>query len=385
MAEGADDDDKTEEPTQRKLDEARKHGDIIYSTEVGAALSLLAATGVLAYLSGPIASGVAHGFINFIAAPEQFSTDPGALQHIAAAIGLKILSVIGLASLGFSLAAIAARYVQDRPTFTAERLQPKLDKIDPLKGFGRVFGEQAGAMFLKSLAKFGVVAGAMAYALWPHNSELENLSLLDPAALLPLVKDKAVALMIALTSAAALLAGMDYIFTRQSYMKRQRMSHREIKEEHRQQEGDPMVKAKLRQIRMEKAKQRMMANVPKASVVITNPTHYAVALRYEQGETDAPICLAKGVDDVALRIRELANQNEIPIIEDPPLARALYASADLDEAIPREHYEAVAKIIGIVMRLARRRGARPAAPRVNLPGATGAGRPIGPGGPRTEL
>jgi flagellar biosynthetic protein FlhB len=199
------------------------------------------------------------------------------------------------------------------------------------------------------------------------------------------VKDKAVALMIALTSAAALLAGMDYIFTRQSYMKRQRMSHREIKEEHRQQEGDPMVKAKLRQIRMEKAKQRMMANVPKASVVITNPTHYAVALRYEQGETDAPICLAKGVDDVALRIRELANQNEIPIIEDPPLARALYASADLDEAIPREHYEAVAKIIGIVMRLARRRGARPAAPRVNLPGATGAGRPIGPGGPRTEL
>ena len=388
MAEGQDDDDKTEEPSERKLEQARKQGDIIYSTEVGAALSLLAATGVLAYLSGPIASQVAHGFINFLAAPEQFSTDPVALQQIAMAVAVKLLGVLGLASIGFALAALAARYVQDRPTFTGERLSPKLDKLDPIKGFGRVFGKQAGAMFLKSLAKFGIVAGAMCYALWPHDSQLENLSLIDPAALLPMVKEKAVALMIALTSAAALLAGIDYIFTRQSYMKRQRMTRQEMKEEHRQSEGDPMVKAKLRQIRMEKAKQRMMANVPKASVVITNPTHYAVALRYEQGETAAPICLAKGVDDVALRIRELANENEIPIIEDPPLARALYAAADLDEPIPREHYEAVAKIIGIVMRLARKRGSRSAPPprsatQVNIPG--GANRPIGPGGPRTEL
>jgi flagellar biosynthetic protein FlhB len=126
-----------------------------------------------------------------------------------------------------------------------------------------------------------------------------------------------------------------------------------------------MVKAKLRQIRVERSRRRMIQNVPNASVVITNPTHYAIALRYEAGETAAPICLAKGVDAVAQRIREVATAHDIPIVEDPPLARALFASADIDEPIPREHYEAVAKVIGFVMRLARRRGAR-RSPRVNL-------------------
>jgi flagellar biosynthesis protein FlhB len=183
-----------------------------------------------------------------------------------------------------------------------------------------------------------------------------RISLLDPAALLVFLKDKAVAVMIALASAAALLAAVDYVFTRQSYMERQRMSRREIKEESRQSEGDPMVKAKLRQIRQERSRRRMLAAVPNASVVITNPTHFAVALRYEQGETPAPICLAKGVDAVALKIREAAKKHDIPIVEDPPLARALFAAADLDEPIPREHYDAVAKVIGFVMRLSRRRG-----------------------------
>jgi flagellar biosynthetic protein FlhB len=134
-----------------------------------------------------------------------------------------------------------------------------------------------------------------------------------------------------------------------------RMSRREVKEELRQQDGDPMVKAKLRQIRMERSRKRMIANVPNASVVITNPTHYAVALRYEQGETAAPVCLAMGVDAVAQRIREAAEEHDIPIVEDPPLARALFATADIDQPIPKEHYEAVAKVIGFVMRLARRK------------------------------
>jgi flagellar biosynthesis protein FlhB len=196
------------------------------------------------------------------------------------------------------------------------------------------------------------------WTLWPKDSTLENMSLLDVAALLPYVQDRVVAMLIALTSASALIAVVDYVFTRQSYMKRQRMSPREIKEEHRQQDGDPMVKAKLRQIRMQRSRQRMMQNVPQASVIITNPTHYAVALKYDPISTPAPICLAMGVDAVALRIREVANEHDIPIVEDPPLARALFATAELDQPIPKEHYEAVAKVIGFVMRLARRRGRR---------------------------
>jgi flagellar biosynthetic protein FlhB len=351
----ADDDDKTEEPTPRKLEQAREKGDIIYTPEVGAALSLLAVTGIVAFLSGPLAIAMSRDFIGFLSMPDQFSTDPRALQSIGVSVMLKVALILGMSMLALMVAGIASRYLQDQPTFTAKRLEPKLDKLDPIKGFGRVFGQQAFATFLKSLAKFVVVAAIMAWVMWPHDSSIENMALLDPAALLPFIKDRAVSMLIAFACAAGLIGIVDYVFTRQSYMKRQRMSRREIKDEHRQQEGDPMVKARLRAIRQQKSRQRMMSQVPNASVIITNPTHYAIALRYEQGQDSAPMCLAKGVDDVALKIREVAKEHDVPIIEDPPLARALFATADIDEPIPREHYEAVAKIIGVIMRLAKRR------------------------------
>ncbi len=356
-----DDDEKTEEPSQRKLDEARRKGDIVYSPEVGTALSLLAATIFVAFLAGPMAVALGRGFVGFIAAPDAFAADPDALLSIAWESSLKLALALGGAALLFTVAGLASRYAQDQPTFTGERLNPKIDKLSPVEGFKRVFGKAAFAAFLKTLAKFLIVGAAMVMALWPRDASLERMSLLDPMAILPFVQDKAVTLMIALASAAGLLAAIDYVFTRQSYMQRQKMSRRELKEEARQSEGDPMVKMKLRQIRQERARRRMMANVPQASVVITNPTHYAVALKYEQGVTAAPICLAKGVDAVAARIRETAEAHDIPIIEDPPLARALFASADIDAPIPREHYEAVAKVIGVVMRLAaqRRRGRTP--------------------------
>lgn len=355
---GADDDDKTEEPTPRKLEQAREKGDIIYTPEVGAALSLMAATGIVAFMSGPIVTEMARGFIGFIAMPEQFSVESGSLRAIMTSIILKLGAIFGLTAVALAVAGIAARYVQDRPTFTGEKLQPKIEKLNPVEGFKRVFGEQAFASFVKSLAKLVLVGAVVGWALWPHDAVIENLSMLEPAALLPFIKDKVVALLLAVACAAALLAVVDYVFTRQSYMKRQRMSRREIKDELRQQDGDPMVKAKLRQIRIQRSRQRMMQNVPQASVVITNPTHYAVALRYEPGETAAPVCLAMGVDAVAQRMREVAQEHDIPIVEDPPLARALFATADIDQPIPKEHYEAVAKVIGFVMRLARRRGRR---------------------------
>jgi flagellar biosynthetic protein FlhB len=201
------------------------------------------------------------------------------------------------------------------------------------------------------------VGAALVWALWPHDAAMSLVSDLDPAALLPFARERALSLLLSLASAAALIAAIDYAFTRQSFMRRMRMSRREVKEELRQSEGDPQIRARIRQIRTERARRRVMAAVPKASVVVTNPSHYAVALRYEPDETPAPICVAKGVDDVALRIREIAEEHDVPIVEDPPLARALYASADLEAPIPREHYEAVAKVIGLVMRLAARRRA----------------------------
>jgi flagellar biosynthetic protein FlhB len=355
MAEATEQDDRTEEPTQRKLEEARSKGDIVYTPEVAAALSLFAAAFALAFLSGPAADSLARLFTTFIAAPEGFSADATSLRSLALTIAVRVMGALGLAALALTLAGLAARYVQDRPSFTGERMKPSLDKISPAKGFSRVFGRAAFANFLKGVAKLAVVGAAMVWTLWPHDAVISLLPNLDPAALLPFVRERALNLLLTLASAAALIAAIDYAFTRQSFMRRMRMTRREVKEELRQSEGDPHIRARIRQIRTERARRRMMAAVPKASVVVTNPTHYAVALRYEPDETPAPVCVAKGVDDVALRIRAIAEEHDVPIVEDAPLARALFASADVDEPIPREHYEAVAKIIGLVMRLAARR------------------------------
>jgi flagellar biosynthetic protein FlhB len=286
---GSDDDDKTEEPTPRKLEQAREKGDIVYTPEVGAALTLIAATGVVAFMSGPIVTEMARGFIGFIAMPDQFSAEPGSLRAVMTNIIFKLMAIFGLTALALATAGIAARYVQDRPTFSGEKLTPKLNKLNPVEGFKRVFGKQAFASFVKSLAKLVLVGAVLAWVLWPNDAQLENISMLEPAALLPFIKDRVVSMLIALASAAALLAAVDYVFTRQSYMKRMRMSRREIKDEMRQSDGDPMVKAKLRQVRMERSRRRRLANVPQASDIITNPTLYALALKNDPLESPAPI------------------------------------------------------------------------------------------------
>jgi flagellar biosynthetic protein FlhB len=190
--------------------------------------------------------------------------------------------------------------------------------------------------------------------LKPHVNELANLATLEPAATLPFLADVLRRLMFAVLGLLLAVAGADWFWQRQRFMARMRMTKEEIKEDHRQSEGDPHVKAKQKQKRAEAARRRMMQAVPKATVVIMNPTHYAVALKYEQGEDDAPLCVAKGLDSLALKIREVAEEAGVPIIEDAPLARALYAAVEVDDVIPTAHYEAVAKIIGFILGTGRR-------------------------------
>src|SRR5690606_30730751 len=185
--------------------------------------------------------------------------------------------------------------------------------------------------------------------LKPHLREFENMAAMPPSMILPMARDLAIALMVSALVFLGLTAGADYLWQRYRFAEKMKMSREELKEDYKQSEGDPHVKGKLKQIRAERSRRRMMQNVPKATVVITNPTHYAVALRYVAGETAAPLCVAKGVDAVALKIREVAGEHEVPILEDPPLARALYATVDVDQSIPREQFEAVARVIGFVM------------------------------------
>lgn len=358
MAEGADKDDKTEEPTARRLEEARRRGEIVYSSEAAAWIMLAAGALAMAMLSGPTASALGRLLAGLITAAPLITADGPSLERLFATLGVKIAAALGLFMAILMGAGLAARLVQDRLTWSAARLAPSLDRIDPTKGFSRIFGMGALGNFAKGALKFVLVGAAAAWALWPRDNSIAMTPLRDLSAFWPLAQQKALALLGACLAAFSLIAIADYVLTRQAYMKRMRMSRQELKEEFRQAEGDPQVRAKLRQVRSERARRRMLAKVPDATVVVTNPTHYAVALKYEAGETAAPICVAKGVDDVAMRIKEAAEEARVPVVEDPPLARALYASADLDEAIPREHYEAVAKVIGLVMRLAAQRRAR---------------------------
>jgi flagellar biosynthetic protein FlhB len=250
----------------------------------------------------------------------------------------------------FALAAILGNMVQHRPVWSSELLMPKASRISPLAGLKRLFSKQALVNFAKGLFKITLIGVLMIWLLWPDRRRLDGMVATDPAAVLPLTEKLAVKLLASVTAALAIVAVLDYLYQYQVWFARQKMSLRELKDEFKQTEGDPTIKGKLRQLRQSRMRRRMMSAVPKASVVITNPTHFAIALQYERG-MNAPVCLAKGVDSLALKIREVATAHGIPIVENPPLARALHATVKPDEEIPPEHYKAVAEVIGYIMRL----------------------------------
>ena len=255
---------------------------------------------------------------------------------------------IGAVMLATILGGAGGNLAQSGLIFTGEKLKPDWSKVSPLKGFKRIFGPDGLVQFVKTFLKLLAVGVICWLVLKPHVRELETLAAMSPAMILPFTRDLAVALLVATLVFMGFTAGADYLWQRFRFAERMKMTKEETKEDYKQSEGDPHVKAKLKQIRAQRSRQRMMQNVPKATVIVTNPTHYSVALRYDTGDA-APVCVAKGVDALALRIREVAREHKVPIVENVPLARALYAAVDVDETIPREHFEAAAKVIGFVM------------------------------------
>jgi flagellar biosynthetic protein FlhB len=265
---------------------------------------------------------------------------------------MTVLATLGIPLLLLALAAIAGSAIQHRIVISAEPLKPSLSKISPAAGAARLFSKQALASFAKGLTKLTLIGAVIVALLWPHRQRLAGLVVIDPAVILPFTRSLVMQMLGTVVAILAIVAAADYLFQYRQWYERQKMSVREMKEEFRQAEGDPTVKGKLRQLRHSRMRKRIMAAVPKASVVITNPTHFAVALKYERG-MNAPICVAKGVDLIARRIREIAKAHDIPVIENPPLARALHGTVEVDQEIPQEHYRAVAEIIGYLMRLRR--------------------------------
>jgi flagellar biosynthetic protein FlhB len=352
MAGEDDTSDKTQEPTQKRLDEAHDRGDVVKSQEINTWFVIAGATLVMSSFSGSIGTGIVEPMRNLIAKSWMIQTDGPALIELARSLEYVVIAALGMPILFLMIAATAGNMLQHRLVWSAESLKPKFSKISPAAGAKRIFGKQAAANFAKGLLKLIGLGTIMMMILWPERLRLESLVHLDPAALFGVTSSLTMHLLGSVVAVLAFVAIGDYLFQYQQWHERQKMSLQEMKEEFKQSEGDPHIKGRIRQLRQARAKKRMMAAVPKASVIITNPTHYAVALSYERGMA-APICVAKGVDLIALKIREIAKAHDIPIVENVPLARALHATVEVDAEIPVEHYHAVAEVIGYVMGLRR--------------------------------
>lgn len=351
MANENDDAQKTEEPTPRKLEEARKKGQVANSREVNHWFLILA--GAVAFMSfvPSMARDIVGAMSRFVTEPDLILADRiGIGQALSDLVSEVLAAMLPFMSV-LVLAAILAGVVQSGFLISFDRIKPELSKISILKGLKRLFSLKSVTEFLKSLFKLIIVGSIVAAILSPVFDNLPHLMTLETIDVMDVLLALAVRLFIGVLSIMTVITIIDVLYQRYEHIKGQRMTRQEVKDELKQTEGDPQIKARLRQIRTERARRRMMASVPKADVVITNPTHFAVALKYDPEDMSAPRLLAKGADAVAARIREIAEENDIPLVENPPLARALFESVDIDAEIPPEHYKAAAEIISYVFQL----------------------------------
>ena len=355
MAEDRDDAQRTEEPSQRRLDDARAQGDVVRSSELSTFILMSGATLALVLFAGSAAKSFVNNFTVFLERPEQLAMGGSGVIEVFHRCLTGLLEMLAPATALLMAFALGGHLLQNRPTFTVEKLQPDFSRLSLLSGFKRIFGVEGIVNLIKGIVKISVMEIVTVSVLWPERGRIGaslDMTAAGTASLAIMLIGK---LLLAALIVMAVLAAVDYFYQHQRYMGRHRMTRQEMKDEFKQSEGDPLVRAKIRQIRQERSRSRMMAAVPKATVVITNPTHYAVALSYESGKMAAPVCVAKGADDLAMRIRKTAEEHGVPIVENPPLARALFATVEIDDAIPAEHYKAVAQVIGYVVRLAASR------------------------------
>lgn len=357
MADEQDQSERTEEPTDKKLDDALKRGDVAKSQEVSTWFVLTGATLIILIFSGSITSNLSNSFGALFGNLDTIRVDSYSIRNIFTRVTMVAVAAIGLPLLVLVIAALVGNLVQHRLVWSLDPIKPKASKISPLSGFKKLFSAQSLINFLKGLVKLAIVSGVMFAIAWPERDRLDALMTIDPGLILVTVREMALKLLGGVVLVMTIVAALDYAWQRHSWHKRLRMSFKELKDEYKQAEGDPHVKAKIRQVRAERGRQRMMQQVPEATVVVTNPTHYAVALKYEAGMA-APVCVAKGVDQVALKIREIAGEHDIPIVENPPLARTLHAAIEVNAQIDPEHFKAVAQIIGYVMQTKKKSGWR---------------------------
>jgi flagellar biosynthetic protein FlhB len=350
MAEQEDKESKTEEATPHRIEEAIKKGNTPVSREVAQFASILAIAACVPIVVHAFGASLLGSLMALIERPYDFRMNVGAdALLLLVTVGSATSAVLALPLVVLMIFGIMVSLLQNPLRFVGNRIKPELSRISPAKGFTRMFGPQGRVEFLKSIFKLTILTACAIAFLANYKADLVNSILLEPAALPQAVAGQLLNVLVAVGLSLAGIVAADLVWSRIKWRMDLRMSKQEIKDEHKQSEGDPLLKARRMSLARDRARRRMLSSVTRATVVIANPTHYAVALRYVQGDAGAPMVVAKGLDNIALKIREIAEAHDIPVIEDKALARSLYAAVSLDRPIPPEFYKAVAEVILYLM------------------------------------
>ena len=349
MAEKPDKESKTEEATEKKIRDTIEKGQLPFAKEVPVVGSFLAILVFMIFLAQPGAVELGGFLSMFLERPEAWSL---ATEHDAVLLYRQVFLEIakllaGLMALLIA-AGIAGSVFQNMPRMVADRVQPKLQRVSPKEGWSRLFGQKGLAEFAKSLGKLIFAGAVLAFAMREGQTRLLAGMITQPEAFGSVIRDIAIEIIISITLIMVVIAVIDLLWSRFHWRQDLRMTRQEVKDEMKQSEGDPIMRARMRSLQRDRARRRMMAGVPKATLVIANPTHYSIALRYVREETPAPVVVAKGQDLVALKIREIAEANDIPIFEDVALARSMYNQVSVDSVIPPQFYQAVAELVRVL-------------------------------------
>ncbi len=343
----ADDMEKTEEPTSKKIEDAKKEGNVPKSQDVASFVTILVAIGAFIALFTLMSERVVKLYHYYMSLIGVELTKTVIVDIGIVSLRELVFIVIPLA-LMVAISGVIASVMQFGFIFTTKPLEPNFSKIDPIKGFGKLFGLKKFLDGAKITAKVAVVFFVAFYFLIKFTHELQTVILFDLNSQIIWIIKKAMILVSIMLILFAVFALLDLLIVRFQYFKDLKMSKQEIKDEYKQMEGDPQVKSRIKKLQMEMAQKRMMSDIPSADVVITNPTHYAVALRYDREKENAPRVVGKGMNNLALKIKEIARENLIQVVENPPLARELYKSCEVDSTIPDALFKAVAEVLAFV-------------------------------------
>lgn len=351
IAEDDDEASKTEEPSERKISKAKEEGDIAISQDAKSFIMLLGMLFVI-WLVLPLMFKWFYMFsLKFVENPDTIPTDGRHIRLLLYNTVIALMKILGIPFAIFMVLGIFASVAQTGFVYAPKKLEPNWNKLNIFAAMTQFINMKKIVESLKGIIKITVIAFIGVLVIRPYLEKVNLMPGMETIAILSFIHKIVVLLIFTVVIAVLVIAVADYAYQKYQHLKKLRMTKQEVKDEYKQMEGDPLVKSRIRQVRMERARHRMMDAVPRADVVIVNPTHYAVALEYKMEKMDAPVVVAKGLDNLALRIREIAEEHDIPIVENPPLARALFASVELDQSIPAEHFKAVAEVIGYVMQL----------------------------------